>query len=487
MRRYFGVPLLLLLVIAAGACRKGPPEDVVKARLQEGVDKHFGEGTFFLEDLDRRGSHPFTVDSDDRARLLTYYDATLVFGKQYSLAGWDEPNVGSLITILGATARGVEGVVAAGNAAGDRLEIHGAVAWAKGDDGWEAVDFAAADAQRTGPDSEEPEPYRKRLAELGTLGGKLIRAGMPLAAANLEQDLVRLHTRHSLLLAHRSGSVAILTGDTAGIYHPLGVSLADALLTQGFDAAAFPTSGSPENIALLRPILPNVFALVQADVARMAFEGGGGDFGPPFLSLRAVGALYPEAVHVVVRAGSGIRSVEDLQGRAITAGDAGTGSLLNAVQVFHAAGWDWDWKRDMVVMPMGEVPAAFAAGSVDALVITSAYPSPVIRKIAAVQPIRILALTPEVSAHLQRGNRDLIPIRIPGGTYSGQNEAVETVGVTALLVTREETPDEVVRRVEDLVFGDAAVLARVGTAGAMVSRDNREVGVGIPFHAAVAP
>lgn len=486
MKRYV-TPLLLLLIIAAGACRKGPPEDTVKARLQEGVDRHFGEGTFVIEDLDRRGSHPFSVDGDDRARLLTYYDATMVFGKEYSLVGWDEPNVGSLITILGATARGVKGVAAAGNAAGDSLEVHGAVAWAKGDDGWEPVDFAAEDASRTGPDSEEPEPYRKRLAELEALGGKLIRAKMPLAAANLEQDLVRLHTRHSLLLAHRSGSVAILTGDPAGIYHPLGARLADALVEHGIDAAAFPTSGSPENIALLRPILPNVFALVQADVARMAREGEAGDFEPPFSGLRAVGALYPEAVHVVVGAGSDIRSVEDLQGRAITAGDASTGSLLNAVQVFHAAGWDWDWKRDMVVMPMGEVPAAFAAGEVDALVITSAYPSPVIRKIAAVQPVRILALTPEVSAHLQRDNQDLIPIRIPAGTYTGQTAAVETVGVTALLVTREETPGSVVRRVKDLVFGDAAVLAEVGTAGAMVSRDKRDVGVGIPFHAAVAP
>ncbi len=485
MKRYIGVLPLLLLVIAAGACRKGPPEDAVKARLQERVDLHFGEGTFILEDFDRRGSHPFNVEGDDRARLLTYYDASLVFGKQYSLAGWDEPNVGSLVTILGAKARGVEGVVAAGNAAGDRLEVHGAVAWVKGDDGWEPVDFVAEDAPRTGPDSEEPEPYRKRLAELEALGGKLIRAGMPLAAANLEQDLVRLHTRHSLFLAHRSGSVAILTGDTAGIYHPLGVSLANALLTQGIDAAAFPTSGSPENIALLRPVLPNVFALVQADVARMAFEGVAVE--PPFSSLRAVGALYPEAIHVVVGAGSGISSVKDLRGRAITAGDAGTGSLLNAVQVFHATGWDWDWKRDMVVMPMGEVPSAFAAGSVDALVITSAYPSPVIRKIAAVQPIRILSIEPEVSARLQQKNRDLIPVRIPAGTYAWQNDAVETVGVTALLVTREETPDEVVRRVEDLVFGDAAVLAKVGTAGAMVSREKREVGVGIPFHVAVAP
>jgi TRAP transporter TAXI family solute receptor len=479
--------LLFLLIAVAGGCRKGPGSDAVERRLQVDLDQRFGEGTLVVEDLDRRGSYPFTVEGDDRDRLLTYYDATLTFGRPYELVGWEDPNVGSLITILGATGRGVQGVSAGGNVAGDRLEVHGAVAWVRGDDGWEDAAFAPeTEGVASHPDSEEPEPYRKRLAELEVLGKRLVRKGMRGAAANLEWELTRIHTEHAMLLALEEGRVAVLSGEPGGAYHPAGLHLAEALSRQGIDAEAFPTAGTRENLALLRPLGANAFALAQSDLAWQAWKGDGA-FEAPFQGLRAVGALYPEAIHVLVPADSEIETLGDLRGKRISAGVFNTGSVINAVQLFRAAGWQWNWQRDGLSMPLSEAPAAFAAGTLDALVVTTAFPSPVVRRIAAIRPVRLLSVPPEVLEKLSGTAPQIVPLRIPAGTYADQEDPVATAGVTALLVTRQETPDDLVRQVMELVWGAPAALSGAGAAGSMVSRSKRTVGVRIPFHGAATP
>jgi len=485
MRRH--LITLLLLIVAAAGCRKGPDEDTVAKRIQADLDERFGEGTLVLEDLDRRGSYPFDIDGDDRDRLLVYYDATIAFGAPYDLVGWEDPNVGSLTTILGATGRGVDGVATGGNVEGDRLEVHGAVAWVRGDDGWEPAAFAPETEGAEGhPDSEEPEPYRQRLADLEVLGKRLVRKGMSSAAANLEWELTRLHTQHALLLALEEGRVAILSGEPVGAYHPAGVHLAEALTGQGIEAAAFPTSGSRENLGLLRPLGANAFALAQSDLAWQAWKGGEA-FGAPFEGLRAVGALYPEAIHVLVGADSGIEAIGDLRGKRISAGVFDTGSVINAMQLFQAAGWQWNWQRDGVSLPLSEAPKAFAEDRLDALVVTTAFPSPVVRRIAATRDVRLLPIGPEILARLTEVAPQVVPLRIPAGTYAGQDAPVQTAGVTALLVTRQETPDDLVRQVMELVWGDPAALAGAGTAGSMVSRSKRAVGVRIPFHSAATP
>ncbi|MFX5622927.1 TAXI family TRAP transporter solute-binding subunit, partial [Acinetobacter baumannii] len=65
-------------------------------------------------------------------------------------------------------------------------------------------------------------------------------------------------------------------------------------------------------------------ALAQADAALDAYRGDG-DFAAdgPFTSLRAIGSLYPEAVHVLVRADAGVKTVAELRGKRIAIGEKG--------------------------------------------------------------------------------------------------------------------------------------------------------------------
>src|SRR4029078_11961922 len=68
-----------------------------------------------------------------------------------------------------------------------------------------------------------------------------------------------------------------------------------------------------------------LLALTQSDVAAQALAGQGiFSARGPFNSLRALAALYPELVHVIVRADSPARSLRDLSGKRIGLGPIGS-------------------------------------------------------------------------------------------------------------------------------------------------------------------
>src|SRR5215469_15965034 len=105
----------------------------------------------------------------------------------------------------------------------------------------------------------------------------------------------------------------------------------------GLVAVAQATQGSLENLRLINTKqLESGFA--QADLAAMAF-GGTGPFADdgPMPRLRAIASLVPEALHVVVRVDSPIRSIAGLAGKTVAIGSAGSASAVNAKLLLAAA------------------------------------------------------------------------------------------------------------------------------------------------------
>ena len=69
----------------------------------------------------------------------------------------------------------------------------------------------------------------------------------------------------------------------------------------------------------------------QADVATWAQKGTGIFEGKPNVpGLRLIATLYPESVHVVVRKGSGLKSIADLKGKRGALDEPGSGTLVSA-------------------------------------------------------------------------------------------------------------------------------------------------------------
>ena len=145
----------------------------------------------------------------------------------------------------------------------------------------------------------------------------------------------------------------IVTGGTVGTYFPIGGLIANALSNPpgsrpceeggscgvpGLVATSVASNGSVANVSAIGSGSAQS-GFVQSDIAYWAYSGTGIYEGRPKVdSLRAIANLFPESVHLVVRKGSGIKSVRDLRGKRVSLDEPGSGTLVDARLILAAYG-----------------------------------------------------------------------------------------------------------------------------------------------------
>src|SRR5690606_23024622 len=110
--------------------------------------------------------------------------------------------------------------------------------------------------------------------------------------------------------------------------------------------------------------------------------------------------LYPEVIQIIARADAGIRSIEDLRGKRVAVGDAGSGTEANARQILGAAGITYN---DISVryLSFAEASSNLRDGHIDAAFVTAGLPTAAIQDIAAQRAITLVPVSDELVARLQ--------------------------------------------------------------------------------------
>jgi TRAP transporter TAXI family solute receptor len=246
---------------------------------------------------------------------------------------------------------------------------------------------------------------------------------------------------------------------------------------------ALPSAGSVENLRLLAEGTA-VVAIAQADVALLALRGGAPGWGVPALpGLRAIAALYPEAVHVVVPAASPLRDLEALRGRPVGVGAAGSGARVTAEEVLLAHGLDAAAAPRVELAPQ-EVAGALASGRVAAVLSVSLAPAQATLRLADAMPVRLLPLSPAAVAALTAGGGPLMPFEIPAGSYPGQAAAVPSVATPAALVAADAPTTAEIATLLAKLFDGPGLAAEGGPAALMIRRETARGPLPLPFHAA---
>ncbi len=244
------------------------------------------------------------------------------------------------------------------------------------------------------------------------------------------------------------------------------------------------TAGSAANLRLLTGEYLQL-AIAQADLAQDAYDQTG-IFANEEESrgFGAVAALYTETCQVVVRADSKIRTVEDLQGKTVSIGAEESGSEQNAMQILSAYGLN-DKLVSMVNLNYEDAEAQLKAGKIDAVFITAGAPSPVLAELAGECGIRLLNVDGAAAQRLISTYSAYSMVTLPAGTYFGQTEDVQTVGVKAVLLASDELPAKQVQKLTELLFSSREGLEEQLGIPLDAEQDAVE-GVGIPFHAGAA-
>lgn len=109
--------------------------------------------------------------------------------------------------------------------------------------------------------------------------------------------------------------LSLVTGGTQGTYYALGGTFADLITDEtGIKTTAEVSQASAANVNALKEGNAEI-AFVQTDIAYYAKNGQLMFEGAAVEDLVAIGGLYPETIHLVTTANSGIASYEDLKGK----------------------------------------------------------------------------------------------------------------------------------------------------------------------------
>lgn len=144
-----------------------------------------------------------------------------------------------------------------------------------------------------------------------------------------------------------------------------------------------------------------------------------------------IAPLYPEVVHLVVRAESPVCGVNDLRGRRVSLGSASCGDPHLARAILAQAGLS---ERDLRVsrLAMPDAAERLAANAIDAFLCVEGVPSPVIQELARTTKIRLLAIVGSDSSSAAMGYADAM---IPDGAYPGVDDT-PSFAVPALWLAR---------------------------------------------------
>ncbi len=238
--------------------------------------------------------------------------------------------------------------------------------------------------------------------------------------------------------------LSIATGGTSGTYYPLGGDIAGLFNTaiEGVKANAQATGGSAENLRLIDGGEAEL-ATVQNDVSAYAFGGVDAFEGEVIDSFSVVTSLYPEIIHLVARGDSGIETIEDLKGKRVSVGAAGSGTYFNAVHLLSAVGMTLD-DIDEQYLSFAESGDAAKNRQIDAFFCTAGIPNAAITELASGAAAKVVPLTTETVDNLIAAKPFYVSYVIPGGTYPGIEADVQTVAITALLVCANDLDEELV-------------------------------------------
>lgn len=285
-------------------------------------------------------------------------------------------------------------------------------------------------------------------------------------------------------VAADSKFISIATGGTAGAYFPIGAGLADVINTKltGYNASAQVTGASKINCINVNAGKSDL-ALVLGDTLAYAYKGDElGGFKEPLKNLRVIANIYPNTIQIVARKDSGIRTLADLKGKKVSVGAPGSGTEINARQIFAAAGMSYKDFGRTDYLSFSESADQMKNRAIDVTLMSSGLPNPGIMDISVSQDIVIVPIAGDVAMKLEKEHPFFIPSVIPQGTYKGQDADASTVSVPNFLITRADLDEKTAYEITKAMFENLDRLVQAHAAAKGIRLAGATKGLPVPLH-----
>ena len=273
---------------------------------------------------------------------------------------------------------------------------------------------------------------------------------------------------------------SIGTGGQSGIYYPFGGALAKIWTEKvpDFHIKAQVTAASVENtIKVVRGDM--VAGISMGNVALDAYKGEG-QF-PSKMPVKVLFALYPNLIHTVTLANSGIDNLEQLKGKRVSLGAPASGTAVTATALLESIGIDVKKDINAVYLNYSETANALANGQIDAGFMVGGQGLGAMTQIALTHKIKVLSITPKESSAFIKKHPAYSLYDIPAGVYKNVGK-VSTLSVWNVLLVNSRMTDDMAYKLTKTAFENMSDVRKVVKMAKMTTPENATRLQGVPLH-----
>ena len=288
----------------------------------------------------------------------------------------------------------------------------------------------------------------------------------------------------SLFACGSSSSVKKITlasGGTSGTYYGFSGALATRLnevLNNDMKISVISTGASKANVQMVDSNDAQI-AILQNDVMSYAYNASDMFEGQdPIRSFSAIASIYPESIQII--ANKSITSIEQLRGKRVSVGDAGSGTEFNTKQILKAYGMDMDTDIVKNNQSFADSCDSLKNGTLDAAFIVAGHPTVAVTELATNFDFNILSIDDAHADQLIREYGFYAKVNIEKDSYPVLTSDVKTVAVMATFIASNNLDEDTVYKFTKALFEEKGNI--IHQKAALIDKNTAVQGISIPFH-----
>lgn len=285
------------------------------------------------------------------------------------------------------------------------------------------------------------------------------------------------------------------TASTGGTYHPVGTAIATLskvklLPKEKFSLTAVNSAGSGANVQAMAAGTAQ-FAILQGLFGSYAATGTG-PVTEPQTNMRSVTMLWQNVEQYILAnelvSGGTVSDLMAAKGETVAMGRENSGTIGSNQVLMTGLGIDFDNDFDYVYAGYGPSVDAMANGQAVAAGIPAGPPTGAITKLFSTNGDKFTLLNvTEDEAKLMDGGRNLwTPYTIPGGTYPGVDNDVQTIAQPNFLAVNADVSEEHVYQLTKALYENLPFLRAIHPATNAMSVEQAMAGLPVELHPGAA-
>jgi uncharacterized protein len=278
-----------------------------------------------------------------------------------------------------------------------------------------------------------------------------------------------------------SQQIKLMTGPQGGSWYPLGGAIQNIIEKSipGTSVQVLPGAG-----------ISNVVG-VQTGKAELGFGNAvssvdGVNGAEPFKGKQDnvchIGTLYFQYFHAVALADSGVRTMGDAKGKALTTqqkGNTGEQMTRHALEVY---GLNYGGLSKVNFGNYTDSVAQLKDGHAQVFTLITTVPASSVMDLASAREIRVLEFPEDKFRQLQKINKGYDKRIIKAGSYPKQDRDIQTIGTWTHLFASCKLPEQLVYNITKALATNVENLGNVVAAVKGLSVKDMASDVGVPYH-----